>query len=251
MARRFTTLITLTLGLLLSTASLFSQETISVDFRVFGVGLDSFEDLYFYNGKKFIPLEFKKTSRSSAEYEYSGAPQITIFTTNPNYQPNDPSIPPYLPLASINLNRSYPDGLLILSANPNNRRSQGEERRYRIFILDDSPQAFPPNSINVINSTGVDLVGRVASETISLPINTTQSVNYGELASNNKPIPIAFALNTSEGLRLTMSNDIPISLGRRVVLILMNPRREGSTRIEVRALIDTISPPEAEGSAEN
>jgi hypothetical protein len=48
-----------------------------------------------------------------------------------------------------------------------------------------------------------------------------------------------------------MSNNVPLSLNRLVVLILMNARREGSVRINARALIDTISPPGDDNSKSN
>jgi len=245
MARRFTTFIALAFGLLSGQPALFSQEQVKIHFRTFGVGMDSFEGLYYNDGKEFISLEFEKTSRSSIDYQYSGTPQISIFTRNSTYQEHEPNSQEFLPLAKLRINRSLENALLLLVAHPENRQFLKEERQYKIFLLDDSPEAFPSNSINVINATEVDLYGKVANAKITLPRNSNQLVNYSSFTSRNKPIPIAFAFNTDDGPRLTMSNEVPLSLNRRVILILMNPRREGSIRIEVRTLIDLLAPKEA------
>ena len=242
MARRIKTLIILVYSLFLTVANLHSQETVSVNFRVFGAGLDDFQDLFYFDRGDYIPLGFKKTSRSVNTYEYRGAPQITIFAANPAHRTKPLETPAFLPLASLRINQSYPDSLLVFVANAKNRQKQKEKRSYKLFLLDDSPEAFKGNTIYAINATEIELYGKIGTETVILSSNTTQKADFSQFASNNKPVPIRFAFQTPEGPRLTMSNDIPLSLNRRVVLVLMNPRREGSTRVNTRALIDIISP---------
>lgn len=249
MVRRIPIITIFTLGLLLSAANLHAQETVSINFRVFGAGLDNFEDLFYYNGNAFVSLDFNRTSRSLKTYIYRGTPRITIFAPNPNYERNQLDTPAFLPLASKRIDQSSQNSLLIFVADKKNRLAQKENRKYKLFLLDDSPEAFPRNTILAINATEVDLYGKVASETISLPSNSIRRTDYSEFTSGNKPVPIAFAFQTSTGARLTMSNNVPLSPNRRVVLILMSPRREGSIRIDVRALTDAISPPETENSS--
>ena len=246
MDRRITTLITSVLSLFLSAHCLFSQEAVSVDFRVFGAGLDSFEELFFHDGSEFTPLEFNKTSRSTKVFEYRGEAPITIYTPNPAYKLNAEEIPPYLPLASIQPDRSLENGLLVLVSHSENRKTPMEQRHYKLFLIDDSQGAFPGNSIQIINATGSDLYGQVAEDRIDSPRNSVRSVDYSNYAKTEKSVPIEFAIKTTDGPRLTMSNDIPLPSNRRVVLILMNPRRAGSIRIEVRALIDAIPIPDTE-----
>ena len=242
MARRIKTLIILAYSLFLTVANLHSQETTSVNFRVFGAGLDDFQDLFYFDGGEYVPLDFKKTSRSVNTYEYRGAPQITIFAPNPAHRVNPLETPAFLPLASLRIDQSYPDGLLVFVADAKNRQKQQEKRSYKLFLLDDSPGAFKGNTIYTINATEIDLYGKIGTETVILSSNSNQRTDFSQFASNNKPLPIRFAFRTPKGPRLTMSNDVPLSLNRRVVLVLMNPRREGSTRINTRALIDIISP---------
>ena len=229
-------------SLFLTVANLHSQETVSLNFRVFGAGLDDFQDLFYFDGGEFVPLGFKKTSRSVSTYEYRGAPRITIFAANPAYRANPLETPAFLPLASLRIDQSYPDSLLIFVADAKNRQKQKEKRNYKLFLLDDSPEAFKGNTIYVINATEIDLYGKIGTETLILSSNSNQKSDFSQFASDNKPVPIRFAFQTPEGPRLTMSNDVPLQLNRRVVLVLMNPRREGSTRISTRALIDIISP---------
>ena len=229
-------------SLFLTAANLHSQETISVNFRVFGAGLDDFQGLFYFDGSEYVPLSFKKTSRSVSTYEYRGAPRITIFAANPAYRANPLETPAFLPLASLRIDQSYPDSLLVFVADTKNRQKQKEKRNYKLFLLDDSPETFKGNTIYTINATEIDLYGKIGTETVILYSNSNQKADFSQFASNNKPVPIRFAFQTPEGPRLTMSNDIPLSLNRRVVLVLMNPRREGSTRINTRALIDIVSP---------
>lgn len=229
-------------SLFLAVANLHSQETISVNFRVFGAGLDDFQGLFYFNGGEYVPLGFKKTSRSVNTYEYRGAPQITIFAPNPAHRAKPLEAPAFLPLASLRIGQSYPDSLLVFVADAKNRQKQKEKRSYKLFLLDDSPEAFKGNTIYTINATEIYLYGKIGTETVTLSSNSTQKADFSKFAFNNKPVPIRFAFQGPEGPRLTMSNDVPLSLNRRVVLVLMNPRREGSTRINTRALIDIISP---------
>ena len=242
MARRITTLIILAYSLFLSVANLHSQETVSVNFRVFGAGLDDFQDLFYFDGGEYMPLGFKKTSRSVNTYEYRGVPQITIFAPNPAHRVNPLEAPAFLPLASLRIDQSYPDSLLVFVADTKNRQKEKEKRIYKLFLLDDSPEAFQGNTIYTINATEIDLYGKIGMETAILSSNSSKKTDFSRFASNNKPLPIRFAFQSPEGPRLTMSNDVPLSPNRRVVLILMNPRRERSTRINTRALIDIISP---------
>lgn len=242
MARRITTLIIFACGLFLSVANLHSQVSVSVNFRVFGAGLDDFQELFYFDGGEYVPLGFKKTSRSVNTYEYRGAPRITIFAPNPAHRANPLETPAFLPLASLRIDQSYSNSLLIFVADTKNRQSKKEKRRYKLFLLDDSPEAFQRNTIYAINATEVDLYGKIGTETVKLPSNSSKNKDFSRFAYKKEPVPIAFAFQTSEGTRLTMSNNVPLSLNRRVVLILMNPRREGSTRINARALIDIVSP---------
>ena len=229
-------------SLFLTVANLHAQETVSVNFRVFGAGLDDFQDLFYFDGGEYMPLGFKKTSRSVNTYEYRGAPQITIFAPNPAHRTKPSETPAFLPLASLRIDQSYPDSLLVFVADAKNLQKVKEKRSYKLFLLDDSPEAFQENTIYTINSTEIDLYGKIGTETAILSSNTSKNTDFSRFASNNKSLPIRLAFRTPEGPRLTMSNDVPLSLNRRVVLVLMNPRREGSTRISARALIDTISP---------
>ena len=240
MARRRITIVLLLFKFLLGGSSLYGQESVSIRFRVFGAGLDHFKGLYYFDGKKHRPLSFNKSSRSKDTYLFHGTPELSIYALNPAYQKNIGDIARFLPLASCHLNRSLKEALLVLVAHPKNQKARLERRQYKLFLIDDSHAAFPRDSIQLINATEVNIFGNVAASRIDLRSDFSQGVDYSAYTENDKAVPISLAIKSENRPRLTMSNDLPLPRGRRVVLILMNPRREGSIRIVLRSLIETV-----------
>lgn len=239
MARRLATLIALSLALLQLASAQARPETVSVTFRIYGVGQDHFEGLFFFDGDTYQTLELNKTSRSTNAYEYRGPPRLSIHAENPNYRLGEPSELRYVELATIPLDQSYEEALLILVANTDNREGPGDERRYQTFLIDDSISAFGRNAIMILNATGADLYGKVADSTLLLPRGESEKIDYTGLVNQGKRVPVAFALNTKNGPRMVMANEIPLPSNRRVVAVLLPPERKNSLRIEVRALMDS------------
>ena len=218
------------------------ENIVSLDFRVFGVGHDDFKELYFYNGKAFEALNFKRTSRSEKTYSYRGSSKFGIYIKNPNYEFGNDNEPPYNEVASGGLDEGFSTGLIVLAANPNNRDVASQERSYKVFIIDDSKEAFTRNSVIFINVTGVHLYGKVGETNLNLPIGHSTPISYSEYANKDKGIPITFAFESKKGPRLVLSNDIRLASNRRVVLILEPPKRKNSTRIDIRMLSEAIYP---------
>jgi hypothetical protein len=210
----------------------------SFDFRVFGVGKDSYESLYYYDGEEHTPLQFHRTHRSVEEYKYRGSPEFGVYVQNPNYDPNDPESSEFIKVAN-STSPPMEKQLIIFAANPNNRTATEAERRFRIFHINDSLSSFGRNTVILLNTTGANLFGRINGNEINLPTGASDPISY-EPRSGKSTTRIAFALATKEGARLVMSNDFDLSENRRVLLILEPPRNENSFRVAVRVLQESI-----------
>jgi hypothetical protein len=242
MVRLFATLVITAIAITSQLSGNDFENIISLDFRVFGVGHDDFKELYFHNGKSFEPLNFKRTSRSEKTYSYRGPPTFGIYVKNPSYTQGNENEKPYNEVATRRLEGEFPTGLIVLAANPNNRDVATHERSYKVFISDDSRDAFTRNSVIFINVTGVHLYGKVGETNLNLPVGNSAPISYSKYANKDKGIPITFAFKSKNGPRLVLSNDIRLAANRRVVLILEPPRRKNSTRVEIRMLSEAIYP---------
>ncbi len=218
--------------------------TVSIDFRVFGVGKDNYQNLYYFDGKHYTRLQFHRASRSLHRYHYKGPEAVRIFVRNPAAQGKDSHVPPYLPIASAHIPSGIRQALLLFAVDGNNRDKPDPDRRFQLVCIDDAKDHFTANSIVVVNTTHVELQGRVADERIFLPPGASPPIPYQ--AKKRGDIPIIFALKTATGLRLALSNDIPLPQNRRIVLILESPRRKGSARLEARILSESLSPADTE-----
>lgn len=214
-------------------------ETVDIEFRVFGVGKDSYEELYLYNGTSYERLEFHRTNRSIKKYRYKGPSQLAIYVPNPKYSVNEPDSLKYLPVTSTSVDIGLNEGLLIFAATQNNRELPNTERRFKLIMIDDETENFPQNSLVVVNTTNVMLHGRIANERLQLAPGASPPITYSSTQSP-KGVPIIFALDTSDGMRLVLSNEVQLPNNRRIVLILEPPRRKNSFRLEARMLSESL-----------
>jgi len=224
-------------------APCFSQEvaTTEFEFKVFGVGRDDFEGLYYHNGETFEPLDFHRTHRSIRTYAYKGPAVFGVYVRNPDHVVTNPQSQPFIKISESLASGRAKRQLIIFAASSLNREVSNPERRFTLYHIDDSPEAFPRNSIIIVNTTGAELYGRLAETQITLPRGYSEAIPYSS-GNSGGATKIAFVLRTSEGPRLVMSNDLKIPENRRIVLILEPPRRPGSMRIAVRMLSQSIFP---------
>lgn len=239
MVRSITTIVSF---LVLGISCLKAQQdpiTISINFRVFGVGNDSFEGLYFFDGEVYKELNFHKVSRSVNIYSYRGPKVFRLFLKNEHYQPADPTSKEYLSVASSTVDSSIEEALLVIHAHPANRSFSPDERQYQLYFINDDRAYFSRNSILLVNATGRALIGRIGATDVLVNVGISEPIPYSG-KSARKTTRLAFALQTEKGTRLVMSNDVQLSSNRRIVLILMPPREQGSMRITMRKLSQSI-----------
>lgn len=232
------------LGICLCALNAQDERTTSFEFRVFGIGKDSYEGLYYFDGTNFAALQFHRTHRSAVRYSFNGTSSFGIYVRNPNFYPDDPAAPEFIRVADSTPSPTK-DQLIVFSANANNREVSVTNRRFTLFHIDDSLENFGRNTILLLNATGANLFGRIGGESLNLPVGTSSPIAF-ESTSGKSTIRIAFALATQDGTRLVMSNDIAISNNRRSLIILEPPRRQNSYRVAVRVLSESVFPPEEE-----
>lgn len=234
--------------LLVTTSIAFGQEEemVEFEFKVFGVGNDSYGGLFYFSEGDYTPLNFHRTHRSVKTYKYKGKPEFLVYIENPDYQVSLPKSQRYKPIAQVRISSESKRLLIVFSANRNNRSVVDEERKFTLFPLNDDRGYFSRNTIIILNTTGADLFGRVAQTNIMLPVGASKPIPYNSSGRAKSETKIALALETEQGARLVMSNDVRLSANRRILLILEPPRRPDSFRIAVRKLSESIFPAEQE-----
>ena len=246
MVRHITTLI-IALFTLVSLQSNATELTdVTLDFRIFGTGPDDFKGLFFFNGKTYEELSFNRTSRSTTTYHYQGKPILDLYLQNPNFTAEQLGEPQYIQAGSTNIPDNVSTSIVIIAAELQNRNVARAQRRYQAFVMNDAKETFGVNAVCILNTTRVQLYGKVGEHTLSLASGESQQFDYTRYSGTEKGIPILFAFKTKNGPRLVMSNNIRLAKNRRVILILQPPRHPNSTRIETRTLSEAIYPKKPE-----
>ncbi|MFA6287322.1 MAG: hypothetical protein WC661_08020 [Opitutaceae bacterium] len=118
---------------------------------------------------------------------------------------------------------------------------------FDVLASDDSPAAFPPETLRVINATPAILAGRIGREQVSLPpgishiFSTTAFLPPDE--DHDPGMPVGLAVRMPAGWVALYDAPLSVSPNTRVLLIVLSPKNPGSTRIQVRAVHQTLPPP--------
>ena len=246
MARYITTIIIALLAFTSPSSDATESANTSLNFRIFGVGSDDFNGLFFFNGQTYQELTFNRTSRSTETYHYRGEPKIRLYLKNPNFTLERPNEPQYIQAGAANIPADISTSVIIIAAEQENRTVPSSERRYQAFVMNDNRDTFGVNTVAILNTTSVQLYGKVGEETLSLAKGESQQFDYTRYSGKDRGIPVSFAFETQNGPRLVLSNDIRLAKNRRVILILQPPINRNSTRIETRMLSEAIYPKESE-----
>ncbi|MBT61856.1 MAG: hypothetical protein CML13_01420 [Puniceicoccaceae bacterium] len=222
----------------------FSQEKppqiVDFHFKIFGIGKDNFQGLYYFTDGSPVALKFHKTYRSKNLYHYIGSEFFIIYVKNEQYNPKDPLSNEYIAIDQIQLGSPAKRSLLVFCASEKNRDGIDTERKFNILAIDDSLDHFSRNTIIILNTTSATLTGKVAKTRLSLPTGASDPISYETSTGSKKGTPIVFALETDNGPKLVMSNDIKLPNDRRILMILEQPRRKGSLRLSARILSESI-----------
>ena len=201
-------------------------EPIDLSFRVLSVGAGAFDGIHCQPE----PGEVEELSFSrflpSAPLRYRGPAGIIFFRLelSPTGEPRR------IPVARVEVPQGVERCLFFF------RKGDDGALPYAIDWIDDSPGAFPLDSMVLLNATGRNLIARVGNEELALPPGSSPAIPFGKI--RNREIPVKLAISTASGAKLAFGNTIDAGSGGRVVLVLEAPRRAGSLRIRTYAIIE-------------
>lgn len=221
--------------------TLYSQdsELVNIEFKVFALGRDDFEGIYYLEDEKYTSLKFNRHARSQETYSYSGSRLLQIYTENPEYDPDVLTSQRYYKVAECYLREGVRRGLIVFYAAIDNRKRAVEEQKYELYLVNDSDEAFPQNTIKFLNTTGAYLFGKVGQQQVRLPTGASEPIRYDGFIKNGKSVNIVFAVENEGQAKLVMSNDIDFPPNRKILFILQPPKKKNSYRMHVRMLTES------------
>lgn len=116
---------------------------------------------------------------------------------------------------------------------------------FNVITCDDSPTAFPAETARVINATPATLTGRIGRDQVELPPGVSKGFSTSEFISTDEEkdagMPVGLAIHLSDGWKPLYDAPLSVSAATRVLIIVLPPKAGGSTRIQVRAIHQTLT----------
>lgn len=234
-------------SLLLSGPSASAQPAVARTFTVLAGGAADWAELYYAAGpgSDYAPLAFNRQRRSPA----LAGPRNGSITFHRRQTNPDTGKPEYLPVAQGVWPADVTTALFVFM--PRAASAPGEPQ-FDVFACDDGLETFPPETLRVVNTTRATFKARVGLETLDIPpgpsriFSTTAFIPPNEEAPD-PGMPLYLAVQGESGAFLLY--DAPLSVGSRtrVLLLVLPPVKAGSSRIQVRAIHQTIPLPPAPG----
>lgn len=192
-------------------------------------------------GSDYVPLAFNRQRRSPAlPGPRNGSITFHRRQTNP-----DTGKPEYVPVAQCAWPADVKTALFIFM--PRTAPAPGEPQ-FDVFACDDGLDTFPPETLRVINTTRVTFKARVGRETLDIPpgpsriFATTAFIPPNEEAPD-PGMPLYLAVQGEGGAFLLYDAPLAVSTRTRVLVLVLPPAKAGSTRVQVRAIHQTLPPP--------
>jgi hypothetical protein len=189
-----------------------------VSFTVFAA--EPMADLGYVTPAGLVPLRFYPTARSP-RYEHRGRQPLRLVR-----------LPGGEPVAEVPIPAAWRDALLLLT-----RRAAGSGGfRYEVTPLDDGPGQRAAGQVQMLNLSGLDLMGELNGRRISLDAGLNPALAAGRSAR--------LVLRTTFRGRsyLSWHDTITLAPSGRALLILFPPFLSGSVEVQTRVLLD--EPPE-------
>ncbi len=194
----------------------------SVTFSTYALRVLETENLYYADAPgSLTKLEFRKKSRSD---HYQATLQKADGTLR-MYRRNGPSAKKMSAILVGQIRIDPTDVPLLLLITPGNDRTVNTINAYAI---DDSQSNFPTGSIRLVNLAGVDVLGRIGSEQITLGNGGISQAYHTE---SQQFLDISIAAKGNNRYHLLYKKNIRVASGSRSLLILTPPARKGSIRI--------------------
>jgi len=221
--------------------------TVSVTLKTLSIGRGNFSGILVQaeEGEDPVPLTFSRYVRG-APVEYEGPADIVFFRQQPNPVPDLPPVRTPVGVVSMDPNNPVEEALVIFY--PISAEEAGGARpapigqdlvaqytpQFKIWVMDDSLEAFPRDSLMVFNATGARLFGSVIGREMVIPAGATGPFGIG------RNFTAAFAIETQDGPKLVYENVLEFSGEKRVIFMLRPPKRRGSLRIQAYAITENL-----------
>lgn len=208
-----------------------------IAFRVFSSGKGKWDDIRVEAGPGSVTsLAFRKNRRSSL-IPYRGPNPIIFFREYPSLARETPEVPVRKEVGRVIVPKGFRECLFFFVAIPATRGPDAV-REFLVYVMDDSLESFPSDTMVVLNLTGATLVGRLGDESARFKLGP--SVPYSLRKYSDEGIPTTIGVETIEGPKLVFQGQLKYSRHNRVILLLEPPRRAGLFRIVAKRIIQLI-----------
>ena len=212
-------------------------DMLHIAFRVFSSGKGKWDDIRVEAGPGSVTsLAFRKNRRSSL-IPYRGPNPIIFFREYPSLARETPEVPVRKEVGRVIVPKGFRECLFFFVAIPATRGPDAV-REFLVYVMDDSLESFPSDTMVVLNLTGATLVGRLGDESARFKLGP--SVPYSLRKYSDEGIPTTIGVETIEGPKLVFQGQLKYSRHNRVILLLEPPRRAGSFRIVAKRIIQLI-----------
>lgn len=215
----------LLLSVLAGPASAAESERV-VTFTVFGETGHDWSGLYFSpDGESFEELPFVRYTRSAPLRATIPGDRIRVHRRD---LADDGTF--RYPVAGESVLDPGVDEVLLFFFAERGRRPRAGRGSFRVMAMDDSSASLPRDHLVFFNATGVQLIGALDAEELTLNPGQSRALDLRGLFG--REVPVGLVVRSGETFERVLVNRLRFSPDRRTVILLLPPRREGSYRIQ-------------------
>lgn len=181
---------------------------------------------------KVESVEFRLGERSR-EYVSRVPGPIVFFTETPG--PNAAMPPSRTRIAQVVVPADVKRALLLFVANSQSAATPAD--RYRILVLEDSLEKFPPASVRFFNASGLKLDGLAGRNQISFGPGITDAFPA------KSSLRVQLAMMHRDRYLPSFDQEIQVEDTQRLICILLPPESPKSPLVRWAFISDYISPP--------
>ena len=195
-------------------------------FRVLGYGDSRFEGLLFKDAEgELVALEFQPNRRSRSYVLPEGRSQLVILTRTTDSRGREKLDT----VARVDLISGAKQQLLLFIATISSTDSS--LINYEVTALDESPEAFAPGDVRIVNLSGATLKAQLGSALFDVEPGVVPMKRLP--LDSDVPQPMRFAVAYNDDWRVVHSTVTRADARYGTLLVLKPPAEEGSLRLRV------------------
>jgi|GEM_PF-6103200 len=209
-----------------------AKDRIAVTFRALQLGTHSTQELHFQNRNGPVENLQLNRIRKSAAYAYAGEHPIEFF--RPEFDVTTQTIKK-IPLVRVHI----PDGcasplIFFEKLSVETQRIQS----YNTYIIDDSLEHFPNQSLIVLNTTARDIHGKLGDTQLALNNGPSTPIDVSKHVGASTRLQLAIA--TDDGPRMVFTNSFAFRANERYIIVITPPKRPGSIQAGVYTIRERV-----------